>query len=165
MGVLIRPATRADVPAIRDIYNEAVINTTASYDDEPSTLEARMAWFEAHAGAGYPVLVAEDERDGVVGWSSLSAFHPRAGYRFTVEDSVYVAPGWRGRGLGRQLLLPLIAQARLSGYRAIIAIIDADNAASIRLHAGLGFERAACLRQVGYKFGRWLDVVYMQLLL
>lgn len=165
MGVLIRPATRADVPAILDIYNEAVINTTASYDYEPTTLDARMAWFEAHASAGYPVLVAEDERDGVVGWSSLSAFHPRAGYRFTVEDSVYIAPGCRGRGVGRQLLAPLIEQARLSGYRAIIALIDSENAASIRLHARFGFERAAYLKQVGYKFGRWLDVVYMQLLL
>ncbi len=165
MAVLIRPATRSDIPAILDIYNEAVINTTASYDYEPSTLEARAAWFEAHAGAGYPVYVAEDEAQGVVGWSSLSEFRARIGYRFTVEDSIYVAPGCRGRGLGRQLLAPLIERARQGGYRAIIAAIDADNAASIRLHAGFGFERVAWLKQVGYKFGRWLDVVYMELLL
>lgn len=164
MGMLIRPATRSDIPAILDIYNEVVINTTASYDYEPITLDARMAWFEAHASAGYPVYVAEDEGQGVVGWSSLSEFRARIGYRFTVEDSVYIAPGYRGRGLGRQLLAPLIEQARLRGYHAIIAAIDADNVASIRLHAGFGFERVACLRQVGYKFGRWLDVVYMQLL-
>ncbi len=160
----VRPATRSDVPAILDIYNEAVIHTTASYDYEPSSLEARMAWFEAHASAGYPVYVAEDGAQGVVGWSALSEFRTRIGYRFTVEDSVYIAPSCRGRGLGRQLLAPLIEQARLSGYRAIIAVIDAENIPSIRLHAGFGFERVAHLKQVGYKFGRWLDVVYMELL-
>ncbi len=162
--MIIRPAARADLPAILDIYNEAVLNTTASYDYEPSTLAARTAWHDEHVAAGYPVFVAEDEDGRVAGWSSLSQFRTRVGYRFTAEDSVYIAAGQRGRGIGKALVPPLIQAARTMGLRAVIAAIDADNAASLRLHEKFGFERVACLKQVGFKFGRWLDVVYLELL-
>jgi phosphinothricin acetyltransferase len=163
--VIIRPAARADLPAILDIYNEAVLNTTASYDYEPSTLAARTAWYDEHAASGYPVFVAEDADGRVAGWSSLSQFRTRIGYRFTAEDSVYIAAGQRGRGIGTALMPPLIASARSMGLRAVIAAVDADNAASLRLHEKFGFERVACLKQVGFKFGRWLDVVYLELVL
>ena len=165
MTATVRPAREEDLPGILDIYNEAVLNTTASYDYEPRTLEHRRAWFADHAQHGYPVFVAATEAGRVLGWSALNRFHDRPGYRFTTENSVYVAPDQRGRGLGKRLLVPLLRAARDQGFHAILAKIDADNVASLRLHQTLGFEPVARLRQVGFKFGRWLDVVYLELLL
>ena len=157
----VRPATRDDLPAIHEIYNHAVIHTTASYDYEPRSWEQRMAWFESHEQDRLPVYVAVNG-SRVLGWSSLSHFRERAGYRFTVENSVYVAESQRGRGLGSLLLPPLIDSTRALGLHTIIAAIDAQNEASIRLHAKFGFAHVGHFKQVGYKFGRWLDVVYMQ---
>ena len=108
----IHSATPADIPAILDIYNEAVLNTTATYDYEPDTLESRTAWFEAHDEEDLPVFVARDVAGKVVGWSSLSTFRSRPGYRFTVENSIYVAAGHRGQGIGKLLLPPLVTAAR-----------------------------------------------------
>ncbi len=161
----VRPATPADLPGILAIYNEAVLNTTASYDYEPRTLEHRTQWFEERRRDNYPVLVAVDEAGEVVGWSALNPFHARIGYRFTSENSVYVAATWRGKGIGRALLGPLLAAGRARGLHAILAVIDADNEASIRLHAAFGFEKVGHFKQTGFKFGRWLDVVYMEKLL
>ena len=158
----VRPATRDDLPAILDIYNEAVLNTTASYDYEPRTLEHRTAWFEERTRDKYPIFVAEDAKGQVIGWSALNPFHTRIGYRFTAENSVYVAAGERGKGLGKLLLGPLIDAARTRGLHAIIAVIDAQNEPSIRLHAHFGFEKVGLFKQVGFKFDRWLDVVYME---
>lgn len=160
----VRPAEREDLPAILDIYNEAVLNTTASYDYEPRTLEHRIAWFEDHQRLNYPIFVAVDAQGQVVGWSALNPFHSRIGYQFTTENSIYIAAGQRGKGIGTLLMPPLIEGARHRGLHAIIAAIDATNEASIRLHARFGFEKVALLKQVGFKFGRWLDVVYMELL-
>ena len=161
----IRPATHADLPGILEIYNEAVLNTTASYDYEPRTLEHRIAWFEEHVQNQYPVIVAATEAGRVVGWSALNRFHDRIGYRFTAENSVYVAADQRGKGIGTLLVPPLIDGARERGLHAILAVIDAANQASIRLHARFGFDRVALLQQVGFKFNRWLDVVYMERLI
>jgi L-amino acid N-acyltransferase len=158
----IRPAVHSDLPAIHEIYNDAVLNTTASYDYEPRPMEARVAWFEKHEQQRLPVFVALDESGRVVGWSSLSFYHERMGYRFTVENSVYVAASERGRGVGSQLMPPLLESARSLGLRAIIAAIDADNEASVRLHARFGFVEVGRFKQVGFKFNRWLDVVYME---
>jgi L-amino acid N-acyltransferase YncA len=163
--MVIRPATPADLPAILEIYNDAVLNTTASYDYEPSTLGQRTEWFEEKQAKGYPVFAAEDEGGRVVGWSALGSFRGRYGYRFTAEDSVYVAADQRGKGIGRQLVIRLIQAAKEMGLHAIIAGIDTEGEASIRLHASLGFQEVGCVREVGYKFGRWLDVVFMELLL
>jgi phosphinothricin acetyltransferase len=161
----IRPATLDDLDAILEIYNEAVLNTTASYDYEPWNKQQRREWFDDHAKNNYPVLVAERAGGKIVGWSSLGRFHSRMGYRFTAEDSVYIAPEHRGHGVGKQLLAPLIDAARERQFHSIIGLIDASNEASVRLHARFGFEKVAFLKQVGFKFGRWLDVVYMQLML
>ena len=161
----IRPATRADLPGILAIYNDAVLHTTATYDYEPRTLEHRAEWFEERTRDGYPVFVAVTEQGRIAGWSALNPYHARRGYRFTSENSVYVAADLRGRGLGKLLLAPLIDAARVKGLRAIIAAIDATNEASIRLHAAFAFERVGHFKQVGYKFERWLDVVYMERLL
>lgn len=160
----IRPATQADLPQILEIYNEAVLNTTATYDYEPRTLEHRAAWLEDHAKHNYPVFVAVNGQGRVVGWSSLNRYHDRLGYRFTSENSIYVAADSRNQGVGKLLMPPLIAGARERGLHAILAGIDASNAVSIRLHAQFGFQKVAHFKEVGYKFGRWLDVIYMELL-
>jgi len=161
----IRPAQRADIATILEIYNEAVLTTTASYDYEPRSLQHRMQWFEDHERIGFPMFVAEDDQRKVVGWSSLSRYHDRKGYQFTCENSIYVAAHARGRGIGKLLLDPLVESARKLGLRAIIAVIDATNEPSIRLHARCGFFEVGRFQKVGFKFGRWLDVVYMELLL
>ena len=161
----VRPATHVDLPGILEIYNEAVRNTTATYDYEPRTLEHRIAWFEDHLRNNLPVFVAVNDERRVAGWSALNRYHDRKGYQFTTENSVYVAADQRGRGLGRRLMGPLIEAARERGLHAILAGIDAQNEASIRLHASFGFVKVAHFKQVGFKFDRWLDVVYMELLL
>jgi phosphinothricin acetyltransferase len=164
-GIQVRPASIDDLPGVLDIYNDAVLTTTATYDVEPRTLEHRRRWFEEHQLQNLPVLVASDEAGRIAGWSALNRHHERFGYRFTVENSVYVAAPFRGRGVGRSLLEPLIEAAQRLGLHAILAGIDAENAASIRLHTAFGFEKVAHFRQVGHKFGRWLDVVYYQRML
>jgi L-amino acid N-acyltransferase len=161
----VRAATRDDLPAILEIYNHAVLNTTASYDYEPHTLEKRLEWFEEHERDELPIFVAVTAADEIAGWSSLSRYHKKVGYRFTVENSVYVAEEHRGRGVGKLLMTPLIEAAQTLGLRAIIAAIDADNEASIRLHAQFGFIEVGRFKEVGFKFNRWLDVVYMERLL
>ncbi len=161
----VRIAIVADLPAILAIYNDAVLTTTATYDVEPRTLEHRAAWFEDHQRANLPIFVAVGAAEEVVGWSALNRYHERFGYRFTVENSVYVASSHRGRGIGRLLMAPLIDAAVERGMHSILAGIDAENAASIRLHASFGFEPVAHYKQVGHKFGRWLDVIYLQRML
>lgn len=160
-NAIIRRARREDCPAILAIYNESVLTTTASYDFEPRALDHRLAWFDDHARHDYAIFVAEEE-GRVLGWSSLSRFHDRAGYRFTAENSIYVAAKHQGQGLGRQLLAPLLDAAKSRGLHTIIAAIDASNAVSVRLHSRFGFVECGRFREVGHKFERWLDVVYMQ---
>jgi phosphinothricin acetyltransferase len=156
----IHLATTADLPAINSIYNHYVIHSTCTYQTEPSTTEERLAWFAAH-GPEYPITVIEEAGE-IVGWGSLSRFHPRAAYRPTVENSVYVRHDRMARGVGGLLLEDLIRRAEVLKYHSIMALISADQEASIRLHARLGFVSVGHLREVGRKFDRWLDVVYMQ---
>jgi len=159
----IRLATPADLGAINAIYNHYVLTSTCTYQEEPETSDARAAWFAAH-GPTHPITVAMVD-DVIVGWGSLSPFHRRAAYRHTVENSVYVSPDHHRRGIGRMLLADLIDRARAAGHHSILALIDAEQQPSIALHAQLGFQNVAFLREVGYKFGRWLHVSYMQRLL
>ena len=161
----IRPAKPADLPGILAIYNHAVLHSTCTAEYEPRSREVEEAWYRDHVDNGYPVLVAQTEEGRIAGWSSLSAFHPRVGYRFTAEDSVYIAEEYRGKGLGKRLLAPLIDQAKKRGLHAIIGAIGGDNEPSIRLHAGFGFVEVGRLREVYTKFDRWLDVIYMELML
>ena len=160
----IRSATAADLPAILTIYNDAILTTTAVYDYQPHTLAMRQAWYEAKIAAGLPVFVADDA-GMVVGFSSLGPFRAWAAYKYTVENSIYVAAERRGQGIGKLLLLPLIDAARQLEMHAIIAGIDATNVASYRLHQRCGFVEVAHFREVGYKFGRWLDLKFLELLL
>jgi len=165
MTTRIRSAQSSDLPAILAIYNEAVLNTTASYDYEPNTLEQRMVWFEDHQRQKLPVVVAVNAAGTVIGWGSLSKFRDKIGYQYTVEHSVYVAPGQRRQGVGRLIVTTLIEAARDLGKHSIIGGVDAQNEASLRLHEALGFEQVAHFKQVGYKFDRWLDLVFMQRML
>ena len=161
--ISIRLATVADLPAISAIYNYYVAKSTCTYEYEQETLQQRQAWFGAH-GEKHPVSVAV--QDGVVvGWGSLSPFRDREGYRFTTEASVYIHHDWQRHGIGRAILSDLIERARQLGYHCLIGGASADQHASLALQESMGFERVACLKEVGYKFDRWLDVVFMQLLL
>ena len=158
--VNVRPATAADLPAINAIYNHFVLHSTCTYQETPSTLEERAAWFAAH-GPKHPVTVAE--RDGeVVGWGAISKFHPRSAYGRTVEDSVYVRHDLHRQGVGVALLADLIERAKAAGHRTVLGLIDVQQRGSVALHEKLGFVEVGRLREVGFKFGQWLDVVYMQ---
>lgn len=159
-SVNIRPAQEADLPAILDIYNDAILNSTASFETVPRTLDEERQWLREH---GHPHAVLAAIHDGdVVGWASLSPFRPKPAYRLTVEDSVYVRADFWGKGLGALLLARLLEVAASNGFHTVIALIVGDNAASLRLHRGFGFRRVGVEREVGYKFDRWLDVVIMQ---
>jgi len=160
----IREAREEDLPAILDIYNDVVATSTAIYRDEPATLEDRRSWFAARKAERQPVLVATDG-GAVVGFAAFGGFRPWPGYRFTVEHSVHVRADRRGQGVGAALMTPLIARATALGMHVMIAGVDADNERSIRFHERLGFTRVAHLREVGFKFGRWLDLVLMQRIL
>lgn len=161
--MLIRPALRDDLEAINNIYNHYVTRSTCTYQEEPETIGGRLAWFERH-GPEHPVTAAI--LDGrVVGWGALSPFHPRSAYRRTVENAVYVSPEHHRRGIGRALLTDLIERGQAAGHHSIIALIDGEQPQSVALHTACGFTRVAYLPQVGYKFGRWLDVIYMQRML
>lgn len=159
----LRLATAEDLAAINDIYNHFVLRSTCTYQTEPETMDARRAWFAAHREA-HPVTVAV-EADRIIGWASLSPFHKRAAYSRTVENSVYVHPDHHRKGIGRALLADLIARAAAVGHHTIIAGIDAEQQPSVALHQALGFERVAFLKEVGFKFDRWLHVIYMQRML
>lgn len=160
----IRLATAADLPAINDIYNYYVPRSTCTYQLEPETLEARQAWFLAHPPDEYPVTVAETGGD-VFGWGALSKFRERAAYDPTVEGSVYVRHDLHRRGIGRALLIDLIQRARTIGFHSLIGGASADQTASLALQERLGFTRIAHFKEVGYKFGQRLDVVFLQLML
>lgn len=164
-AVRVREARREDVPAILDIYNDAVIHTTASYDLEPVSLESRYAWFDSRLASGFPVLVAEGSGGEVLGFASYGPFREKAAYAGTVEHSVYIAPGQRGGGLGLRLMQELIARARAQGVHVMVGGVDGDNLGSLRFHERLGFSEVARMPQVGRKFDRWLDLVFMQRIL
>lgn len=158
----IRPATEADLGAILDLYNEAILNSTAVYQEKPHTLEMRQQWYADKQTAGFPVFVAEIY--GIfAGFSTYGPFRNWPGYRFTVEHSVYVVSTFRRMNIGRRLVEALIEHARNAGMHIMIAGIDSSGEGSIALHRSLGFIEVAHFKEVGYKFGQWLDLKFMQL--
>lgn len=163
--MLIRAAIQDDMPVICEIYNDAVANTAAIWNETLVDVANRVAWLKARTDVGYPVLVAVSEEGDVIGYGSFGDWRAFDGYRHTVEHSVYVHKDRRGGGIGRKLMVALIAEAERLGKHVMIAGIESENAASIRLHAQLGFEDTGRLREVGTKFGRWLDLTFMQLVL
>jgi phosphinothricin acetyltransferase len=147
------------------IFNDAILNSTALYDYKPRTPEVMAAWFEAKAKGRFPVIGAVTESGDLMGFASYGTFRPHAAYKYIVEHSVYVAAAFRGRGAGKRLLQELIAAAKEQNYHTLVGGIDSQNAVSIRLHERLGFQYCGTIRQAGYKFGRWLDLAFYQLLL
>jgi L-amino acid N-acyltransferase len=162
VSVTVRDAAAGDVPAILAITNVAIETTTANWADEPRTLEEQLQWFDAKTAAGLPVIVAAAGHD-VVGWATFGPFRQSSGYRHTVEQSVYVADGQRRAGIGTALGNELILRARAAGVHTIVAGCEATNTPSILLHERLGFVETGRLEEVGTKFGRWLDLVFLQL--
>ena len=158
----IRFATKEDCTAIAEIYNHAVVHTAAIWNDKTVDTDNRIAWFEARQFAHFPVLVSE-ENGVVTGYSSYGDWRAFDGFRHTVEHSVYVHPDHQGKGLGRALLTALIEEARRRGKHVMVAGIEAQNSASLHLHETLGFITTGQMPQVGTKFGRWLDLTFMQL--
>ena len=160
----IRNVHEDDLLAILHIYNDAILNTTAVYSEQPHTIEMRQAWYQERVSSGFPVLVAETGSK-VVGFCTYGHFRDWPCYRYTIEHSVYVDPLFRGQGISKLLLRPLINIARQNGIHAVIAGIDGENQVSYHLHQSLGFKQVAHFKEVGFKFGRWLDLLFMELLL
>lgn len=165
--MLVREAAVDDVPAITAIYNDAVENTTAIWNDRTVSVENRRRWLADHEARDFPVLVAVEE-DGsasgeVLGYATYGDWRAFDGYRHTVEHSVYVRSDQRGRGLGRLLMVAIMERARARGKHAMVAGVEAGNVGSIRLHEKLGFRQVGLLPEVGTKFGRWLDLAFLQI--
>ncbi|MFN3832419.1 MAG: GNAT family N-acetyltransferase [Allorhizobium sp.] len=158
----LRDATEADLPAILAIYNHAVAETTAIWNETLVDLDNRRAWFDQRQSRGFPILVAEVEGK-IAGYASYGDWRPFDGFRHSVEHSVYVEKDFYGRGLGRALMTALIDRARTGGIHVMVAAIEAGNEGSIALHKSLGFRLVGTHHEVGQKFGRWLDLTMMEL--
>ena len=163
--MIIQEAQERDLAGITEIYNDAVAHTTAIWNDVVVDEANRSEWVAAHRARGFPVLVAVEPGGDVLGYATFGDWRAWDGYRHTVEHSVYVRADQRGRGIGATLLAELIERARGLGMHVMVAGIEAGNTGSVRLHERLGFENVGVLRQVGSKFGSWLDLVFLQLLL
>jgi L-amino acid N-acyltransferase len=164
MKIEIRLAESSDLDAMLAIYNDAIINTTAVYDYEPRTSDLHRQWFETKRAQSLPVFVAHDGAT-IVGFGSFGPFRPWPAYQHTVENSLYVDVGYRRKGAGTALLGSLLSAAQEAGYHAMVAGIDATNEASLALHRNAGFHPVAHFREVGWKFERWLDLVFMEKIL
>jgi L-amino acid N-acyltransferase len=158
----VRKATIEDLVAITEIYNDAILKTIATFDTEPKSLEEQKTWFANH-GESYPILVVE-QGSLIVGWSSLSRWSDRCAYSGTVEISLYVRDGYRGKGVGRMLIGEIINEGRRAGFHTVIARIADGNSVSVHLHESVGFKHIGVMSEVGRKFGRLLDVDLMQLI-
>ncbi|WP_350350758.1 N-acetyltransferase family protein [Microbacterium sp. A8/3-1] len=163
-AVQIRDADDSDLPAITEIHNHAVVHTTAIWNEDAVDVADRAAWLADRTARGYPVIVAVDD-SGLVGYASYAQWRPHSGYKHTVEHSVYVRGDQRGRGIGKTLMAELIERARAAGLHVMIGGIESGNVASIVLHERLGFAEVGRMPQVGAKFGRWLDLSMLQLML
>ena len=162
-SLVIRPALLGDAPALASLYNHYVETSTCTFQLDAETVDERIAWIQQHTGP-HPASVAI--LDGTIaGFASLSPFHGRCAYRATAESSVYVREDLHRKGIGRALMTELIEEARTLGHHTLIATIEASQEGSIALHSAFGFAVVGHLTEVGFKHGRWLDVVYLQLLL
>ncbi|QND51839.1 N-acetyltransferase [Phyllobacterium sp. 628] len=163
--VIVRAAVEPDLPVILEIYNDAVLNTTAIWNETQVDLDNRKAWLQDRLSKGFPVLISVDDAGQITGYASFGDWRAFDGYRHTVEHSVYVHKDARGGGIGKTLMLALIDKARELGKHVMVAGIESGNEASIRLHEKLGFQTVGHLPEVGTKFGKWLDLTFMQITL
>lgn len=164
MEIYIRPAEASDLPALLEIINHNILHTTALYDYTPKTAEHISQWFADKQQGRWPVIVAT-ENEKLIGYATYGSFRPKEANKFTVEHSVYAHPEHSGKGIGKLLMAELIELARKQGYHTMIGCIDAENTSSIEFHKKFGFTETGILRQVAYKFNRWLDLQFMQLML
>jgi len=147
------------------IFNDAIANSTVVYEYKPRTMDTMASWFEAKLKGGYPVIGLESEAGEFIGFASYGTFRAFPGYKYTVEHSVYVDARFRGRGFGKILMKEIIAAAQGQSYHTLVGVIDSSNLVSVRLHEALGFACCGTIRQAGFKFGQWLDVLFYQLIL
>jgi phosphinothricin acetyltransferase len=159
---MIDDASRGDLPDILAIYNEVIRNSTAVYTEVELTQERGEAWFDTKVAGGFPLIVARDASGMITGFGSFGEFRAWPCYRHSVEHSVHIRADRRGQGIGRKLVIELMSRASAMQKHVMIAGIDADNAASIKLHQSLGFIDVGHFHEVGFKFGRWLDLVFLQ---
>ena len=164
MNVTIRPATSDDLLSILDIVNHSILHTTANYNYDIQTIEVQNKWFEDKQLHHFPVIVAE--RNGqVIGYGTYGTFREKIGYQYTVEHSVYVDEKYTGKGIGKLLLQELIQLAKTQGYHTMIGAIDADNLDSIAFHKKFGFVECGIIKEAAFKFNKWLDLLFMQLII
>lgn len=162
--VTLRDATAADLPEILEIYNDVILTTTAVYSEKPHTLEMRQTWFNERKQAGFPVIAAVQDNK-IAGFATYGHFRVWPCYRYTVEHSVYVHRDSRGKGISKLLLNEVVDHARKAGMHAMIAGVDSENDVSLKLHLQFGFEQVARFKEVGFKFDRWLDLIFLELML
>lgn len=162
---IIHCSKESHAEAILGILNEAIVNSTALYEYQPRGIESMSAWFQAKADGRFPVIGAIDDSQRLLGFATYGTFRAFPAYKYTVEHSVYVHRDHRGRGVGAILMKSLIATASERQQHVMVGVVDAENAVSVALHEKFGFTRAGVVRQAGFKFGRWLDAVFYQLIL
>jgi phosphinothricin acetyltransferase len=165
MNFQLKSCTEKQLPEILAIFNDAILNTTDLYDYKIRTMESMYVWYADKQKGNYPIIGAFDSNDSLLGFASYGMFRSRPAYKYTVEHSVYVRSDKRGQGLGKALLHAIVKKAEEQDYHVMVAGIDASNIVSIRLHIKEGFEFCGLIKQSGFKFGKWLDLAFYQLIL
>jgi len=165
MDYSIKPCDEAQLPEMLEMFNDAIINTTSVYDYKPRTMEFMVDWYNSKLKGGYPLIGLFDIHDNLLGFGTYGSFRSRPAYKYSIEHSIYVRNDMRGRGYGKVLLKEIIAQAIRNDYHVIVGGIDSDNAISISFHEKMGFEFSGKIKHAGYKFGKWLDLSFYQLIL
>ena len=165
MDYSIKPCDEAQLPEMLEMFNDAIINTTSVYDYKPRTMEFMVDWYNSKLKGGYPLIGLFDIHDNLLGFGTYGSFRSRPAYKYSIEHSIYVRNDMRGRGYGKVLLKEIIAQAIRNDYHVIVGGIDSDNAISISFHEKMGFEFSGIIKHAGYKFGKWLDLSFYQLIL
>jgi len=161
----LKPCTEKQLPEILDIFNEAILNSTALYDYKTRTMETMTTWYADKINNNYPVVGAFDENDTLLGFATYGMFRVRPAYKYTVEHSIYVRSDKRGAGWGKVLLREIIKKAEEQNFHVMVGVIDASNTISMKLHENEGFVQTGIMKEVGYKFGKWLDAAFYQLTL
>lgn len=165
MDFQLKPCTEKQLPEILDIFNDAILNSTALYDYKTRTIDTMYAWYADKQKGNYPIVGAFDANGTLLGFATYGMFRVRPAYKYTVEHSVYIQSAFRGQGLGKVLLHEIIKKAEEQNFHVLVGVIDASNEVSIKLHEKEGFVLTGVMKEVGYKFGSWLDAAFYQLIL